>query len=387
MLTHMARLACVLGTVILTGSPAAVSAGWLPGFNSCNCARPARVARSYYQPVAQACYQTVPVTEYQQVRHTVRRPVVETKYVEQPVTEYRQVMEAKTVDVPTVSYQDVTEYQTRTCDQGRWITRYECRPRTTACAYDNRAGLNGLLNRTGFRIRSAFTPRMTSRREYVPNVVAQTVPVTRRVAIRGTKKVTYNVARMVPYTTTRKVAVNTVRYVNAEVVALRPVTVMRTVPIGSRTAYAYSPYLPIATQAPQTALQPNPDPVSAKAAGKSPKRTANAHGKFDDGVDVFAPKKNDADGKGTGNDKKSGSSETPATESSFIRPPRRNSSDSEYSTNRRANYRLPEAGEQPLVSSHRVPSIIRVSGWKARNRNSSGPVLNSSKISLAGNTR
>ena len=58
---------------------------------------------------------------------------------------------------------------------------------------------------------ATLTPRFWTERTYVPNVVAEQVPVTRQVAVRGTQTINYQVAKMVPVTTTRKVAVNTVK--------------------------------------------------------------------------------------------------------------------------------------------------------------------------------
>ena len=225
-------------------------------------------------PVAQTVYQTVPVTEYQEVKRTVERPVVETRYVDQEVTAYRPITEARVTEVPTVSYQNVTEYQTVTRDMGHWITQRECIPRLSPCQYDPRPGLLGGLNRFGYSMRSAFTPNIRTRRDYIPNYVAQTIPVTRQVAIPGTKQVTYNVTRLEPYKTTRKVAVNSVRMVAEEVTQMQPVTVMRTVPTGTRLAY-----VPPATLGTATAAAPLGSQNAAVATGQPTPvrpRTANA---------------------------------------------------------------------------------------------------------------
>lgn len=273
------------GAAVLTTATAA-SAQWFssPG---CGCAtqpvaRP--VAQSCYQrvPVAQTCYQQVPVTQYQQVRHKVRRPVTEVEYVEQPVTTYRPVVETKTVNVPVTEYQNVTEYQTRTTQTGSWQTNYHCRQKLTPCQYDPTASPLGALNRAAFRIRSAFTPSVVATRQYVPKVCTAQVPVTRRVAVQSVRQQTYQVTKYVPEQTTRKVAVNKVRWVEEEVVAMKPVTVMQTVPV-TRTAYAWGAVGGPATQTawgfnsfatpPTTiSLAPSPDPVSA--AKPSPTRAA-----------------------------------------------------------------------------------------------------------------
>ena len=258
----MAVSGSVLGTlVMLFAAPA--QAQWLPVADHCN---------ACVIPVAQPCYRTVPVTEYRQCKQIVHRPICETKYVNQTVTAFRPVTEQRSVDVPTVSYQNVAECRTVYKNCGYWQTRYQCRYLPTPCEYDPRPDLFGWLNRTAYSIRSTFTPRVIAHREYVPQVVAQQIPVTRTIAHHGTRRVTYNVTRMVPYTTTRKVAVNTVRYVAQEIVHTQPVTVWRTVPIGTTIAYANP-----ATVGTQTALQPTPDPIS------DAKRTATSTNSKTDG--------------------------------------------------------------------------------------------------------
>jgi hypothetical protein len=138
------------------------------------------------------------------------------------------------------------------------------------CAYDGRPGFLGWMNRTGLEIRQAFTPRYTAQRHYVPNIVAQQIPVTRQVAQHSTRQVTYNVTRMEPRVTTRQVAVHKVRMVSREITVQRPVTVMRTVPIGSTIAY-----VPFGSGgATATAMGPTPDPISARSQPLS--RSANA---------------------------------------------------------------------------------------------------------------
>jgi hypothetical protein len=136
--------------------------------NPCGCA-PAMVA----QPVTETVMQQVPVTEYRQVRQTVRKPVIQTAYVDQPVTEYRQVVEQKTVNVPTCSYQNVTEYQTVQRNCGQWVTKWHCNPKIDPCQYDNRPGFMGEMNRIGFATRQALTPSQYATREFVSQTVAQ----------------------------------------------------------------------------------------------------------------------------------------------------------------------------------------------------------------------
>lgn len=362
---NMSRALSALGGTLLVACGANAMAQWQPAGSNCYCA----------QPVTQACYQNVPVVEYQQVRQTVRKPIVETKYVEQPVTEYRQVYEQQTVEVPTISYQNVTEYQPVTRDNGQWITRYQSNPRISPCQYDNRNGILGALNRTGFAIRSAFTPTVTTQREYIPNVQTQLVPVTRQVAISGTRQMTYNVARAVPYTTTRRVAVNSVRYVQEDVVGLRPVTVMRSVPIGARTAYAFAPVI---SAAPRTVLQPLPDPLNRAAAPRraGPRRTADSRN--------LEPAESNAP---SDNDTEMFSPNGPGVKAENIRyqtQPRVQRSRSAATSAQRIQHPSRPTGS-PAVGQ--TPSIVRVSGWRSHHRSVAGPVLGQPTIAVAGNER
>lgn len=332
------RASTVCGTILLTLSGGSAWGQW---FNPC-CApvRPIcpipvapqpfyqtvpvtelrRVPVIEYTKVPVTEYQTVqvqeevkvPTVEYRDVKQVVQRPVYETKYVEQPYTEYRQVVETKTAQIPTMQYQTVTEHITRQRDYGRWTTQYHQRPMMSACDYDNRPDLFGAINRLGYNARMAFTPTVQTERVYVPNVVAEAIPIQRQVAVQGSRSVDYQVSRLVPQTTTRKVAVNEVKYVSEEittkqaVTVMKPktvtvmktmpvtvmrdrpvtvmkeqaVTVMRTVPAGA--AYAFSP-TPVGTQ---TALQPVPDPIAARPKTEPkksiPVRPAKPAGKPDD---------------------------------------------------------------------------------------------------------
>jgi len=119
-----------------------------------------------------------------------------------------------------------------------------------------------------------------ARRQYIPQTVARQIPVRRRVAVQSIQKRSYQVTKYVKEQATQKVAVNRVRWVDDEVVALKPVTVVRTVPVTS-TAWAWQPYgAPAATAwvpAPATtttALRPSADPISRAARSDSSDRTA-----------------------------------------------------------------------------------------------------------------
>ena len=258
MSVKLTRFVCAVASLLpILGNDA--HAQFLPGSGACYCIR----------PVTQTYYQTIPVTEYRQVTQTVRRPVIETRYVDQQVTEYRPVTEVKTVQVPTTSYQAVTSYQTVQQPAGQWVTRFHQVPRITPCQYDSRPDLFGLINRTAFAIRQAFTPTVVASREYVGSMTTLQVPVTRTVAIQGTRQVSYNVTRMIAHTSTRKVAVNSVRYVTEQVAMLQPVTVMRNIPVGTRTVYTYSPYTAAATQ---TVLLPFPAAANTTRSAFTPRR-------------------------------------------------------------------------------------------------------------------
>jgi hypothetical protein len=264
MLFKISRILTTFGILAAAGS-ANTAFGQFWCCNPCCCPPPICV---------QPAFQSVPVTELREVRQVVQKPVVETKYVEQPVTEYRQVVEQKTADIPTVSYQNVTELHTVQRDCGHWTTQYHCRPKLSPCQYDGRPDLLGFLNRTQYSVRMAFTPDYYGERIYIPNVVAQQVPVTRQVAIRGTQTVNYQVAKVVPIHSTRKIAVNTVRMVAEEIVTQRPVTVMKMVPFGS--TYAQVPSATGSTTA--SSLSATPDStataIQPRQGAKKVERTA-----------------------------------------------------------------------------------------------------------------
>lgn len=356
----------LLGSALLLAMGDPAFAQWYPAANPCACTEP--VARVALQPVPQTCYRTVPVTEYQQVRQMVKRPVVETQYVEEPVTEYQQVVETRSATVPTVEYQDVVECQTVTRDYGRWTTRYHENPRVTPCEYDGRPSLLGALNRASYSIRSTFKPRYTTSREYVPNVVTQDIPVTRRVAIQGTKEVTYNVARMVPVQSRRKVAVNTVRYVDEEVTSLQPVTVMRTVPIGTRVAYAAVPL----TSGRVMALQPTADPISS-ARAPSPKQTADSrNSRYDEA-------------ESNSSNPQQFQRTTPSDEDHEIRGVSPSGASLDQPSN---SYDLPlRRTGSPSPAGRQIAttplSVVRVNQWVARSRTPAQPDSSNAPVSVA----
>ena len=281
----------VLAVASAVQLPSVASAQYYGAYDPCNpCQVTCQPVCQQMAMVVQPCYQTVPVVEHQQVTQTVMKPVTETKYVDRQVTTYRPVTEQKTAQVPVTTYQPVTQMQTVCQDRSYWATQYVPNCRVSPCQYDPRPGLLGWMNRTGYEIRSAFTPRYRAYRHYVPNRVAMQVPVTRHVAQQGTRQVTYNVTRYEPHTETRRVAVNETKWVAEQQTVTKPVVAYRTVPVGTTVAYASTgsavafgggtisnvAYGPIQYQgATATAFGPTPDPVSAKST-KVPSRTAEA---------------------------------------------------------------------------------------------------------------
>lgn len=255
-------------------------------FNQCNtCAQTAAV--SYQAPMAYAqtasaagsgtycvpqvsyvCYRQEPKTVMQEVRQVVRKPEYKTVMQDQQFTTYQTQYEQRTAQIPQVNYQPVTEYQQRTVDMGQWQSYTECRPKISSCEYDNRPNFMGWMNRTGHSIRNTFTPSYVTRRQYVPNVVAQQIPVTRMVAVPSTKEVTYTVAKQIPITETRQVAVQVLEWKEEVQVAQVPVTTYEMKPYGTQTAYGFIPYSNNGTQ---TATGPTPDPQFAPQKAEAPK--------------------------------------------------------------------------------------------------------------------
>lgn len=307
------------------------------------------------QPVAQTVYQTVPVTEYQRTKRTVMKPVNEVQYVDREVTEYIPVTATKTAEVPVVNYQNVTEYRTVQRDMGGWVTHVEPIAKMAPCQYDARPTFGGWLNRTSYGIRSAFTPNYRTSRLYQPNIVTQSVPVTRQVAVRSTRQVTYNETRYEPRTTTRRVAINTTKMVAVEEDVLQPVTVYRTVPTG--TAITYAPYGTAVTYAPlgvtttRTVLAPEPDPNFG---------TQNA-------------KRNDPakDASRTNNKKESGVPVKRSSNTTF------EEEKDPFGPGPGASIRRTDEAQLSSARSTKLPSVVRNSGWRPTG---SGPILNAPAI-------
>ena len=323
------------------------------------------------QPIVHPVYDTVQVTEYQPVRQKVQKPIVETKWVEQAVTEMRPVTQQRTVNVPTVDYQNVTEYKKVQKQVGYWVTKNESTGKVAPCQYDNRPGMVGWMNRTGYEMRTAFTPQTRVTRQFIPQTMTCTVPCTKKVAIQGQKQVTYNVTSMVPHQVTRKVAINSVRHVEEEITVMKAVTVAKTMQVGTRVSYA-----PLGGGAGgdggRTALQPTPDTkASARNPDGTPKRTANG-----EKLDEFSPglEPNDFNNRNGVNPKKI-SYPTPLEE------------ETPADQGRMTETSVPARQTAPTRQSPNAPSVVRVSQWVARNPlpSTPQPVGKPGSISLAGN--
>ncbi len=321
------------------------------------------------QPVVHPVYDTVQVTEYQPIRQKVQKPIVEVKYVEQTVTEMRPSVQQRTVNVPTVDYQTVTEYKKVQKQAGYWVTKNEATGKVAPCTYDNRPGIAGWMNRTGYEMRTAFTPQSRVTRQFIPQTMTCTVPCTKKVAVQGVKQVTYNVTSMVPQQVTRKVAVNSVRYVEEEITAMKAVTVAKTMQVGTRISYA-----PVGSGAGgggTAALNPTPDnKASARNIDGTPKRTAD--GKLDEFSPGLAPE--DFNNRNGVSPKKI----------SYPTPIEEEPADHGRMTETTVPARESAPTQQPSL---RTPSVVRVSQWVARTPlpSNSQPTGKAATMSLAGN--
>ncbi len=367
----------------------------------CSACGPVAAAPQAYctpiQPIAQTCYQTVPVTTYQREEQTVKVPFYKTAYREQEVTVMRPVTQQRMVEVPTVSYQNVTEYRTVNRDMGRWVTQYQPVQKCAPCQVDPRPGLIGWMNRTGYSFRSAFTPNYTRSRQYVPQMMACSVPYTRQVAIHGVRQVAVAETKMVAETKRVSVPVQELAFREETVTVMRPQTAYRTVPIGTSMAYGYGGYgmtstamAPIIIDGTRTALSPQPDPISGT-------RSAQAPFKEDGKDEQYNRSANDA-----ADSFKRSSYETPLRPANPTRQPRMLPHEADQpadpepfefnpSTRRETDALVIPAAYRPTPTTRaavesEAPTSVSSTGWKARRRSryreDSGSSLMSEKISL-----
>ena len=354
----------VLGLALLGVQGTTFGQGWHGFGDHCNICAPL--------PPPQPCYQQIPVTEMRECRQVVQRPVCETKYVDQQCTEYRPVCETRTCQVPQVTYQTVNECHTVQRDMGCWQTSYQCRYKPSPCQYDNRPGLFGMLNRTGYSMRMAFTPDVVAQRHWVPNVVTTQVPTSRQVAVNTVRTVNYQVSKMVPYTTTRKVAVNTVRMVAQEIVTQHPVTVMKTVPYGS--TYAIAP----STTGTASALAPVPDSLPTARTPTFDDREALLHR---ENTTVAPLPKPDRPLPDSLRDDASGFESTPRMK---VLPKAKGQSLIQQPQEAPTADRAPSSSEEhESVQLTALPSAVRVGRWVARRPIIQGPVLAQPEVSVA----
>ncbi|MEO2016759.1 MAG: hypothetical protein ABGZ53_20575 [Fuerstiella sp.] len=268
-------------SALLLNTPAVEAQFYNRGCSTCGpvAAAPA-MSCTPIQPAYASCYETVPITTYKREKQTVQVPEYKTEYVDREITIYNPVTTQRTVEVPTVSYRTVTENRVINRDMGRWVTNYTPVQKQSACQVDPRPGMIGWLNRTGYSFRNSFTPNYRTARQYVPRRVTCNVPVSRQVAVRGTKQVVVNETKMVAEKKTERVAVRRLVMRSVEQTVLRPQIAYRTVPIGSSLAYgrggnrlAYGGFgYPGSTStawivddedsSKRTANRPEPDPIS-----------------------------------------------------------------------------------------------------------------------------
>ncbi len=388
MLSRRLTFGAALGALVVSLQTAA-QAQYYDGCGSCGAVAAQPLAQcTPIQPVQATCYQTVPVTTYARVKQTVEVPTYETAYEDREVTYMRPVTESKVVDVPTVSYQNVTEYRTVNRDMGRWTTNYHPIAKCAPCQVDPRPGVIGWMNRTGYSMRTAFTPNYTTSRQYVPNMVSCSVPYTRQVAVSGTRQVTYQETRMVAERKSERVPVQKLVMKRQEVDVMQPQTAYRTVPIGTSMAYG-SPFIggtqmaygyPVINSAPATraALAPAPDPISSdRSAFKSDEDTSS----------------DKSFRRATGEDSKinGASLETPLRgdddDIDFLSPQtRRNGTKSDTNVTPAVFRR--EASTETATAK---PVVNRASGWRATRKSSERNVSQSSlaqpSISMADSTR
>ncbi|QDT17778.1 hypothetical protein [Alienimonas californiensis] len=180
----------------------------------------------------------VPVTKYVSVQETVKRPRTVTRYEEREFTEMMPQTETRTAMAQQVNYRPVANTQTVVKDAGYWQTRRIANPKMSPCQYDPRPGFAGSLNRFGYNVRSAFTPKYTTQRQYVPQQMACNVTTHSQVAEVTNVPQTYQVTTMVPVIKKRQVAVQEVVWEDQQVTAMKPVTEYQE---RSRTVYNYLP--------------------------------------------------------------------------------------------------------------------------------------------------
>jgi len=346
-----------LRALTASGALVALSAvGQAQFYDPCNvCAQPVTVMANpcpCMQPVTEMVERQVQVTAFHEEERTVKKPVIRTVTEEVPVRAYRTVNETRTAEVPGVAYQQCTECQQVTQNRSYWQTHYQPVPKVSPCQYDPRPGFAGAFNRAMYSSRMAFTPDYIPRRQFVPNVVAYNVPVTRTVAVPTTRTVAYNVARLEPYETTRTVARNIVEYEDVKVTVRVPHTETKTV------------------QVPTTrwAMVDSFGGGAVSAARPTPSRAAQADSKV---------QQRSADAE---SDKTPSPSEGEFKLQSFPQQRTRAAQPGDLD----ASTKPAPSTERSVTSARPVPSAVRVAGWRP-SRHVPTEQVNGPKISVAAN--
>jgi len=330
------------------------------------------------QPMQATCYQTVPVTTYAQVKQTVEVPHYETAMENREVTVYKPVTTSREIEVPTVSYQSVVENRTVNRDMGRWVTNYHPVSKCAPCQVDPRPGVMGWMNRTGYSMRTAFVPKYTTSRQYVPSMMTCNVPSVRQVAVQGTRRVTVQETKMVAERQTQQVAVQKMVMRKQEVTVMQPQTAYRSVPIGS--SMAYGGYLgssqmaygyPIIDTTTQSAQRPTPDPVGGGASRTATKDNFEADKPYDRNTPT-----------------------TPADGASYEAPFEKDEPMFLPSTSREANHEVTPVARRRSTSTAAAidgSSSSKSSGWRATRKSSERSIsqsdLTKPSISMADSVR
>jgi hypothetical protein len=308
------------------------------------------------QPVTETVQKEVQVTAWHDEERVVPRQVVRTAWEDREVTAYRTEYETRTAEVPGVAYQQCTECQQVTQNRSYWQTYYQPVPKMSPCQYDPRPGFAGEMNRLGYSMRMAFTPNYIPRRQFVPNVVAYNVPVTRTVAVPTTRQVSYNVAKVVPYTTTQRVARQIVETVEEKVTVRVPHTETRTVSVPVTRWAMVDPF----GGGSVSAARPTPS-RTAQGEQKVEQKSAEGHKEPTESPGEFRPLSYPR-------------SRVPATEHR----------DLEVHT--RPNETSPGDSTKASVTSARpVPSAVRVAGWRPSRHVTPTPPAQGPVLSVAAN--
>ena len=180
-------------------------------YDPCNVCQPV-------QPVAQTCYQTVPVTQYVPEKRTVMKPVTEYKNVEQKVTVYKPVTEQRTCRSPTGQLPKRHRVSSGFSRHG-WLA--DCLPTGQQDGSLSvrqptptlRVGSIEPLTAFAHRSHPQLSNGSQLSAEHCHDICADNLV---KWLSRSTRQVTYNVTKMVPETRVQTVRVPTTRMVAVE---------------------------------------------------------------------------------------------------------------------------------------------------------------------------